>query len=473
MVKRLAVFVDIAIFSVLVILAITSPGPLYGQPHSATWQAGVARVDITPRDSLWMAGYGARDHPGEGTLHPLWAKALVLQDAEEHRGVIVTTDLLGFPGEMSDRIRVRVEKRHHLARAQIILNSSHTHSGPVLRSALYDIYPLDTTQIRKIEAYSSHLEDQVVALVDSAFSHLQPAVLSAGNGTVRFQVNRRNNESGTLPASTELNGPNDYAVPVLKVVKPGGGLLAVLFGYACHATVLNGYEWSGDYPGFAQIALERDHPGVTALFFQGCGADQNPLPRRTVALAQQYGRELAAAVDRVLAELTEAGTPLTADLTTAYREIPLAFTSPPSDERLQAYAERTTGYQHRWAERVLRERGQGREAPVSYPYPVQVWRIGGQPLVALGGEVVVDYAVELKRILGQEIFVMGYSNDVMSYIPSVRVLREGGYEGAESQIVYGLQSTWSADIQNRIISTVLRLADEAGVTLPESPLLEN
>lgn len=444
---------------------------VYGQQGESTWQAGVARVDITPGESLWMAGYGARDHPSEGTMHRLWVKALVLQDANGHPGVIVTADLLGFPGDISNHIRARIQEKHRVSRAQIILNSSHTHSGPVIGNSLHDVYPLNSEQDRKIERYTSHLEAQVVSLVDSAFRHLQPAVLSAGNGTVRFQVNRRNNEAGTLPTRSDLNGPNDYAVPVLKVANPSGRLLAVLFGYACHATVLNGYEWSGDYPGFAQIALERDHPGVTALFFQGCGADQNPLPRRTVALAKQYGRELAAAVDGVLSELTDTGTPLPADLTAAYRDIPLELASPPSEDQLQAYAEHTTGYQHRWVERVLRERRQGIDARASYPYPVQVWNIGGQPLVALGGEVVVDYAIELKRILGQGIFVMGYSNDVMSYIPSVLILREGGYEGAESQIVYGFQSTWKADIQNRIIAAVLRLANEAGVTLPERPLL--
>lgn len=471
MVKKRGVSVYITLSIALAIGVFTSPNPVFGRALSVTWQVGVARTDITPSESMWMAGYGARDHPSEGTMHPLWAKALVLQDAGGHQGVIVTSDLLGFPRDISNQIRERITESHGLSKARIILNSSHTHSGPVIGNSLHDVYPLDSEQFGKIARYSARLEDQVVALVDSAFHHLQPAELYAGNGVVRFQVNRRNNEAGTLPAITDLNGPNDYAVPVLKIVNPAGDLLAVLFGYACHATVLSGYNWCGDYPGFAQIALEKDHPGATAMFFQGCGADQNPLPRRTVALAEQYGRELSAAVDRILVEFTEEDEPLTADLSTAYQEIPLGFTTPPSDKELQSFAENTEGYQHRWAERMLRERSQGKTARTSYPYPVQVWKIGAQPLVALGGETVVDYAVELKRILGQDIFVLGYSNDVMSYIPSVRILREGGYEGAQSQIVYGLPSTWSADIQNRIISAVLRLANEAGVELPESPIL--
>ena len=82
-------------------------------------------------------------------------------------------------------------------------------------------------------------------------------------------------------------------MPVLAVKAAEGQAAAPsLFGYACHATVLDGYEWSGDYPGYAQIELEKAHPGAIALFWAGCGADQNPLPRRHRELAEKYGQAL-------------------------------------------------------------------------------------------------------------------------------------------------------------------------------------
>jgi len=139
---------------------------------------------------------------------------------------------------------------------------------------------------------------------------------------------------------TDLNGPNDYAVPVLKVMNEAGNLMAVVFGYACHATVLSIYHLSGDYPGFAQIELEKMHPGITAMFFQGAGADQNPLPRRTVYLAQQYGRELAAAVDRVLSEEMRILAP---SISTAYSEIRLPLSKPPTREELMKMEEESSG----------------------------------------------------------------------------------------------------------------------------------
>ena len=431
------------------------------------WKAGVAQVKITPEQSMWMAGYAAREHPSEGKIHDLWAKALVLQDTEGNTGVLITTDLLGFPKDLSDNIRNRLNEKYNLSRAQIILNSSHTHSGPVLEGSLYDIYPLNSSQLEKIERYSDYLTDKIVELVGKAINSLQPAQVYAENGVTRFQVNRRNNEASTLARQRDLNGPNDYSVPVIKVEDAGGDMMAVAFGYACHPTVLDGYQWSGDYPGFAQKVLEEDHQGTVALFFQGAGADQNPLPRRSEALALQYGRELAAAVDRVLEEDMRR---LSSSLSMAYSEVELSLNDPPSARDLEQMTEETSGYQKRWAERMLGKVRRGESFRSSYPYPFQVWQLGDQPLVSLGGEVVVDYAIRLKRIFGQELFVLGYSNDVMAYIPTVQILREGGYEGLTSQIVYGLPGAWEADIETKIIKGVLELAARAGISLPEEEL---
>lgn len=439
------------------------------QMSDGEWEAGVARVDITPEQPMWMAGYGARDHQSEGTIHELWVKALAVEDADGNRVVLVTSDLLGIPRKISNTIRDRLNDRLGLSRAQIILNSSHTHSGPVLENALYDVYPLDEAMKNEIEAYSRQLEDQVVNVVEDAFDQLEPATVSSGNGVTRFAVNRRENDSSELESLTELQGPSDHSVPVIRVQNTAGDLMAVAFGYACHSTVLSLYKWSGDYGGFAQKVLEEDHPGATALFFAGSGADQNPMPRRTVPLARQYGRELAAAVDRVLEEPMDELEP---EVTTAYSEIDLQLNEPPSEKELAALAENADGWHHRWAERILGEAREGGDLREEYPYPVQIWKLGDQGIVSLGGEVVVDYTIELKRIFGQDLFVMGYSNDVMAYIPSVRILREGGYEAVRSQSVYGLPSTWTADIENRIIEEVLRLAEEVDMSMPSTPIID-
>ena len=440
-----------------------TPSLLEGRP---AWKAGVARCDVTPQEPMWMAGYGGRDHPAEGTLHSIWVKALALQDAEGHRGVLVTSDLLGFAKPMSDRIRDRLMEAFQLSRADIVLNASHTHTGPVVQDSLYNIYPLTPAEIEKIDRYSQKLEGQIVELVGKALNNLAPARVFSANGVVRFAVNRRNNAEAQILDTHDLKGPVDHSAPVLKVAREDGSLLAVVFGYACHATTLSFYQWSGDYPGFAQIEIENAHPGVTAMFFAGCGADQNPLPRRTVALAQQYGRELASAVECVLADPMKSLDPA---LKTEYTEIELALTPAPTREQLAALAETGSAFQKRAAGRFLQTLDQGKSLRSSYPYPIQVWRIGAQPLVILGGEVVVDYALFLKQMLGPDLFVMAFSNDLMSYIPSLRVLREGGYEGETSQMEYEMPGKWAEDIESRLLTGVRDLASKAGLSPAPMP----
>jgi hypothetical protein len=293
------------------------------------WKGGVSSMIITPKQSMWMAGYANRDRPSEGTLVDLMAKALALEDENGKRVILITADLVGIPRALSNRIRDRLQNKFHLTRSQIIINTSHTHTGPVLTDALTDIYPLDQYQQKKIDQYSNELYDKLEQLVTKAFKSLQPVKVFSANGVTRFQVNRRNNDEVNLVRQTELKGPNDYAVPVIKVVNSSGKLLAIAFGYACHNTVLNGYKFSGDYAGFAQLELEKKYPGATALFLQGCGANQNPLPRRTVALAQQYGQELSAAVSRVLVEVMK---PLGPVLETGYAEVDLPLIAPPTKE---------------------------------------------------------------------------------------------------------------------------------------------
>ncbi|HOW39232.1 MAG TPA: neutral/alkaline non-lysosomal ceramidase N-terminal domain-containing protein [Bacteroidales bacterium] len=435
---------------------------LTGQPAAAPgWRAGLAKAVITPQEPMWMAGYASRDHESEGVLTDLWIKVLVLQDAKGKKAVLITSDLLGYPKKLSEQIRNQISVKYGLTRSQIILSCSHTHTGPVIDGALFDIYPLDARQREVIRKYSAEISRKIVDLTGEAIKNLAPASLYSQNGVVRFQVNRRNNTEATVNLINDMNGPNDYAVPVLKVLDNKGNMLAVAFGYSCHATVLSFYQFSGDYPGFAQLELEKLYPGTTAMFFQGAGADQNPLPRRTVPLAKQYGKELAAAVERVLSEEMKQLEP---GLSTAYSEIDLKFASPPSEEELMKIEKESTGYLKSWATsqlKILKDKGSLR---TSYPYPVQVWKLGSQPVFAFGGELVIQYSSDIKKIFGPDVFIMGYVNDDMAYIPSETILKEGGYEGESSMRVYGLPASWAPGIEETIINEMKKLAAKAGIS---------
>ena len=437
-----------------------------------SWKAGTATADITPTESHWMAGYGGRTRPADGTLHPLFIKVLALEDARGHRAIVLSSDLLGIPQSIYDRTCAQLKQRFGLERAQIMLNASHSHCTPVLRAALYDAYPLPEEQKPVIERYSQALEAKIVETVGQAFAALAPARVAAGQGVTRFAVNRRNNPEGSVPkliAENALKGPSDHAVPVLAVSAPNGALKGVVFGYACHNTTLSFYQWCGDYAGFAQIALERNHPGAVAMFFMGCGADQNPLPRREVFLAQRYGEMLASAVEEVLLQNPAVLKPT---LATAHELASLNLGPAPTPDELEKLAVVATGKQPttetRWAARLLAETKAGKTFARTYPYPVQVWQLGGKQLwITLGGEVVVDYALRFKKSFGSETWVAGYVNDVMAYIPSARVLAEdkpprapgrSGYEGNTSMYVYGQPAhRWADDVEDTIAASVEKL----------------
>jgi hypothetical protein len=407
-----------------------------------------------------MAGYALRDKPAEGKFMSLWIKALALEDGEGHRGVILTSDTLGIPQSIYRNVSAMLQAKFALKPEQVILSASHTHCGPVLRSALYDAYPLDENQRALIEKYSTQLETNIVETVGRALAALVPARIAAGQGSAGFAVNRRNNPEGNVPqliAQGALKGPTDHSVPVLAVSTPDGKLKAVLFGYACHNTVMSFYQWSGDYAGFAQIALEKSHPGATAMFFMGCGGDQNPLPRKELLFAERYGNMLAAAVEEVLLSPPR---PLEPRLRTKMETITLDFGPTPTEAELEKMKEDKADSHRRWANHLLAQLKSGKPLARNYPYPIQAWRLGDQLLVTLGGEPVVDYSLKFKQQFGAQTWIAGYCNDVMTYIPSLRVLNEGGYEGGGAMIPYGQPALrWADNVEDLITASVVRLVE--------------
>jgi hypothetical protein len=221
--------------------------------------------------------------------------------------------------------------------------------------------------------------------------------------------------------------------------------------------VLSFYQFCGDYAGFAQIAIEKANPGAQAMFVAGCGADQNPLPRRTVEIAEQYGQQLAATVQRVLGGALQPIESKTV-LHSEYEEIDLPFGTMPTRAQLEADAKSTNFALASRARHLLSILDKEGSFAPTYPYPVQVWRLGELTWIFLGGEVVVDYSLRLKRNLGSShTWVSSYCNDVMAYIPSLRVLKEGGYEGATSMVPYGHPTSWGEPVEEDIIKAVMRL----------------
>jgi hypothetical protein len=445
----------------LSILALLAAGAAAAAADPAAWKAGVAVQVITPTEPMWMAGYASRTRPSEGKLTDLYVKALALEDPAGGRLVLLTSDLVGIPRGLSGEVAEGVRQRTGLPRERLMLTVSHTHCGPVLRDSLSDMYDMPPGEVKKIDPYTDRLRGWMIDAVVRALDDLKPARLAYGQGIARFAVNRRKPTPAGVINAANPEGPVDHEVPVLRVETPEGKLRAVGFGYACHNTTLQFNQWCGDYAGFAQADLEAKHPGAVALFWMGCGGDANPLPRSKVELCRKYGRELAKAVEGVLGGRM---TPVTGPGRARYAEVALPFEAVPGKDRLAADRASKQFAVRKRAERLSKVLAESGKIDDHYRhYPVQAWRLGDGPTwVALGGEVVVDYALRLKRELGGEgpLWVTAYANDVMAYIPSVRVLREGGYEGDTSMIYYGMPSKWAPAVEGRIVGKARELVKE-------------
>ncbi|MCB1229117.1 MAG: hypothetical protein KDN19_02560 [Verrucomicrobiae bacterium] len=451
------------------------------------WKAAVATVDITPEPGTWMAGYAARKGPSEKILQPIHAKALAIEDADGGRFVFVTFDLIGIPRPFRDAVEKLAGEKYGLAPEAILLNASHTHSGPMIRlyqppkgggeeRAPYANVPDEEQElrVRQTREYNKKLLAAVDQLLGESLENLQPATLAWSHARCGFAMNRRTpGGPGEWKNSPNPEGPVDHEVPVLQVraTDDAKTLKAVMFGYACHATVLSLMEISGDWPGYAQRYFEEDHPGTVALFLNGCSGDQNPYPRRLLHYAERHGRNMATSIE---AALETPSKPMAGPIRSALKWPEIPYQQPPTRAELEEKAKSKDRYDARHGQFLLDVLDTAGGFPKSYPVPVQVVKFGNDlTLAAIGGEVVVDYSLRLKKELGEAtggapVWVAGYSNDVMTYIPSKRVLEEGGYEGGGAMRY--VRSTvhpapWDPSIEERLVGAAEEL--EAGLRKEE------
>ncbi len=427
-------------------------------------KAGLARAVITPEQPTWLSGYAARNKPSEGKLHDLWVKALALEDEQGHRVVLVTSDILGFSREVAEAIAAHAQQQFGLRREQLMLNASHTHTAPIVRSNLIGAYDLDAEQAARVAAFAERLQEQTLRVIGAALKDLAPAKLSFGHGLGSFAKNRRARAAdGSIRIGVNDTGPVDHDVPVLLIESADGKVRGIVFGYACHNTTLTGehYTLSGDYAGFAQLALEAAYPGATALFVMGCGADINPHPRGALEHAQAHGAALAVAVTQALKSKLQ---PVRGAFKTAFERIALPFGPLPTREEFTARLSDTNVFKQRHAKRMLERYERDGKLAGDYPYTIQVFQLGPDfTLIGLAGEVVTDYALRLKRELGaQGLWVAGYTNEVMAYIPSARMFSEGGYEVVDSMIYYDQPASWSPKLEEKIIGKTRELARRVG-----------
>ncbi|HYP15322.1 MAG TPA: neutral/alkaline non-lysosomal ceramidase N-terminal domain-containing protein [Bryobacteraceae bacterium] len=441
---------------------------LVGSPLSAQYRAGVARVKITPQTPVWLSGFAARTRPAEAVAQDLWAKVLAIEDASGSLFVLVTADIIGFTREITDEIALRAAGKYKLQRRQILFNASHTHSGPSIWPRLH-VAPSTGPEVdQQIRAYAERLVNDIDAAVGRALSGMQPAHLTFAEARANFASNRRIEQLASLQPGKTFPAPVDQSVPVLRVATEDAKTLAIVFGYACHNTVLTSEfnDVSGDYAGHAQVAIEANASGATAMFVSLCAGDQRPTPRGKRELAEQHGKTVAGAVASALQGRAQ---PITGAIHTAYHVTAIPF---------QVHTRETFVAESKSADPFLARRGRialealDAKRPITEtPFAAQAVRFGsGRAWVALAGEVVIDYQLRLKAEFGADrVVVLGYSNDVMGYIPSKRVQREGGYEAGDALMYFSQPGWFTEEVEDIVTSAARKVLAEVGLRPAQKP----
>jgi len=424
------------------------------------WHAGAATKDITPDYPVRLSGYGGRTAEFEKVAQRLHASALAMRWQDGPPALIVTVDNCGVPAT----VRTDVLKRLAAAGAPVAderfaLHSTHTHCAPMLKGVLPFLFGADlpADQQERVDRYTEDLTASIVKIVREALQSMQPARLDWSQGKLYFAFNRRLKSGTGLQNAQNFNGPVDRALPVLRVRSADGKkLIATHASYACHCTTLGINEIHGDWAGLAREEMALRFPGSVCLIAIGCGADQNPYPRRETRFAMQHGINLAKEMVRLINLPMK---PLKGPLQCATSEVMLPFDRLPTAEEWRDKAADTNKWTALHAKKYLEMHERGEKIPLALPYIVQVWSYGKDLLtINLPGEVVVDYSLRFKREFGPaRTWVNAYTNDVPCYIPSQRVWEEGGYEGGGAMIYYGRPSRFATGIENIIAGAVKKL----------------
>jgi dienelactone hydrolase len=421
------------------------------------WQVGYAEADITPAaGEAMLAGFG-RPRQVQGTLAPLRAQVLALQDASGRRALLFTADVLGFSRVSVEVLRRKIEKTHGVEPSAICFAASHTHWGPAIN------YRTNFTIGGLNVWYLARLEETLLKMADMAIKDLAPADVAYGSCDVRIGMCRRlPNERGQFVWGTNSEGSYDEHTPVLRVTRGRSPKQLVLVGHACHPTSTGTVDkWSPDYPGAMRQKLESALDDCRALFVMGCGGDAKVVVRdektgkddfaASPEKSEAAGIKLAEHVLDYLQKSRLAS--LDGKLETKLVSGALSLQAPRSREQIEAMAldgNPKTGSTW-WARQSLAYPDERRQQR----YDVQAWKLGDLTLVALEGEVCADWGPMTRALAStKHAMTIGYANEVPGYIPTARIIREGGYEGDTSHMAYFLPAPFEPKMEVELTALI-------------------
>jgi neutral ceramidase len=423
------------------------------------YAVGCSTIDVTPPVGIFLSGYGGRYDPSDGVYHPLRAVSTVIDDGEAPL-LLVSIEWLGFY-ERTEEARRRIAAATGIAPERMVLSGTHTHCGPVLRQGV------DVRRHGKID--EDYIDRTLEALAQSAREALDrraPARLRSGTDWCGFAASRRRPDGPNKVAyKPSRDAPHDHEVSVLAIETPAGDLRQLLFSYACHPISAGPItRIGGDFVAYACDYLEATYPGVSASFFQACAGDQKVDVRgadndgwRNLELDEvdTLGQQLGQAVRRVID--VDNLRPISGSITTSQTMLPLR-TEPADPNELEECARSTNDYVREWAEHHLELARRGEQPVQEHNFEIQTICFGQSLLIiTLACEPNVEYGLSFKREWASrygDVFVFGYTNDMVGYLPVRRQIPEGGYEVIDNHRYQLYTGPFTAETEESIQTAV-------------------
>lgn len=417
---------------------------------------------ITPEGPVMQVGFAARTHKSVGVHDDIYA-SLALIKANETVAIIALDVCYGDKNFAND-VKKAVYEKYGLAEEQVILNYSHTHSAVALKGE-NEFGENDPEELE----YVRFVAGKIVDMIGEGLNSLNEGEIYIHRAKSKFGVSRRYpSEEGILWRPYFDENSIDTDLFLLKFVDNNGNIRGLIYNYACHPTTLgsDNYLISSDYPGVVRRVLEERNKGMTAVFLQGCGADIKP------AATADNGRFKSCNFD----ELEQAGLSLANEIETClnsgeWRKINPDFKTRAIEVKLYSevwddekwYAmlndPNEALYRKKSVERILEGKKQNRIKNY-LPFYISILRLDDKTcMVCLECEVVTDYGKAIKRLFKEDVITLAYSNSRSCYIPTRKVLLEGGYE-RESFLDAGIAGVFVPEIEEIIIGRAALLINE-------------
>lgn len=449
------------VFSSLLLIASFLQSAVTTAAEEELVNVGVAKVDVTPETPVVLAGYGGRTRPFEGIDTRLWARAIVI--AGDHPVALVVLDSCGITGEITRRVRELVAKKSS-QKLKVSVATTHTHNAPALTGYAPIVWQgrLTPEQQKNSDAYTQLVIQKMAEAILTAERNLEPMKLAWGQGKVTFGGNRRIIREGKWQGfGFQIDAPVDHSLPLLVATDKQGTVRALWANYACHCTTVgSSNRVGGDWAGFANQEMEKRFPSAVSLMSIGCAADVGPQPSGNLDIAREHGLAIAREVQNVVQH--QKLKRLNGRLTVSTKRLSLPLEKPEPKSHWEAQA-KTRGFPKELAIKLLNDLQVNGQIADSVEYPITTWKFADQlAIVLMPGEVVVDYAVRLKKELDWErLWITGWANRMPGYIPSRKVLMQGGYEADFSQVYYGHPSRYRPEIEDRIVNGIRQSAGES------------